>query len=199
VIVASVSVVLGYRQNFGWKPIILPTSHGFGTLKEDEPDGLAKATFEFEVWNRRKYPIIVQDAHVNFETLNSVFTESGTIPQEEMWDGDGRTFSGHDYSLVLDPNAHPKFPLGFACENRRWDEIHDTVRIRVRYYDPIKNRYRTAKAKTVFQFKTNRRDGDNLLARMTHAILAPCRKLSRSPRCSAWAAGRRPQNTPKNN
>jgi hypothetical protein len=43
------------------------------------------------------------------------------------------------------------------------------VRIRVTYYDPIKNRYRTAKAKTAFRFTANRRHGDNLLARMSHA------------------------------
>jgi hypothetical protein len=179
VIVALVSAMFGYRQNFGWKPIILPTSYGFGRLKVDEPDGLAKVTFEFEVWNRRKYPIVIQAAHVTFETLESVFTEFGTIPQEEMWDTDGTTFSGHSYSLVLDPNAHPKFPLGFACVDRPWHEIRDTVRIRVAYYDPIKNRYLTAKAKTLFQFKDYRCNGDNLVARLWDAMLSPCRRLAR--------------------
>jgi hypothetical protein len=76
VIVASVSGLLAFRQSIGWKPIVFPTSHGFGRLNDDEPDGLSKATLEFEVWNRRKYPIIVIGAQVDFETLDFVFTES---------------------------------------------------------------------------------------------------------------------------
>jgi hypothetical protein len=45
VVVATVSALFGYRQNFGWSPIVLVTSHGLGaggkdTSRFDAPAGL---------------------------------------------------------------------------------------------------------------------------------------------------------------
>jgi hypothetical protein len=50
VIVAVVALAFNYRQNRGWKPVILVLQCGF-----DQPF----ASIEFEVWNRRKYPVVI--------------------------------------------------------------------------------------------------------------------------------------------
>ena len=149
--VASVSAVFGYHQNFGWKPIILPTGHGIGRLKDHDEAGPLKATLEFEVWNRRKYPIVLNGAQVDFESLNFVTNEFGTLSDEEMWNWGGRTF-WNPYSERIEPGSHYTCKLGAACQKQHTEEIHDRVRIQVDYWDPNWNRYLSIKATHIFEF-----------------------------------------------
>src|ERR1700741_2491930 len=56
VTVAVVAATFNYRQNRGWKPAILVLSQGFDIV----------AWIDFEVWNRRKYPIVVHGVVIKF-------------------------------------------------------------------------------------------------------------------------------------
>ncbi len=70
VIVASVSLIFGYHQNFGWKPILFPTSIEIGHVGDNK----YRLNIEFKVWNRRKYPIVVLTQDVDFEKLSYIGT-----------------------------------------------------------------------------------------------------------------------------
>jgi hypothetical protein len=148
VFVASVSAIMGYHQNFGWKPFILLKSHGYGGPfdRGKDPPGVRKLTLEFEVWNRRKYPIVLLGAQIDFEKLDFVHTDFGSIPPDELWQHTGgRAFENY-YSDRIEPNSYYVCKLGFAYKGQGI-ELDDCVRIKITYFDPNRNRYRTAKAR----------------------------------------------------
>jgi len=64
--VAVVSLVFLYRQNFGWKPIVLVVSKG---LRGKGGEDTVLLIFEFEAWNRRNYPIVIRRASLDFENI----------------------------------------------------------------------------------------------------------------------------------
>jgi hypothetical protein len=142
---------LGYHQNFGWKPIILLLSHGYGGAldrAEDVPE-VRMATLEFEVWNRRKYPIMLVGAQIDFEKLDFVFTDFGTINLNEAWQhAGGKTFENY-YDNRIEPNSYYACKFGAAYKDQG-TEVDDRVRIKITYFDPNRNRYLTAKARQPF-------------------------------------------------
>src|SRR5262249_22871031 len=56
--VATVAAIFSYRQNYGWKPILLVLTHSFF--------GHDVAWVDFEFWNRRKYPLVVHGVEIKF-------------------------------------------------------------------------------------------------------------------------------------
>jgi hypothetical protein len=67
VAIASVAATFGYRQNYGWKPVVLVTSHGFGGIGRNTES--FDATCQFEFWNRRKYPVVIRFVVVRLGNL----------------------------------------------------------------------------------------------------------------------------------
>src|SRR5687767_12504094 len=57
-IVASVALVFSFRQNVGWKPVLLVT-HSQMSGKGGE--WKFNLTVQVEIWNRRKYPVVVRN------------------------------------------------------------------------------------------------------------------------------------------
>lgn len=131
--VASVSLLFAFRQNFGWKPIVLPTSYGCGDID---------LSLEFEVWNRRKYPVVVLAEEVTFSVLS--FERPDKVPTDDEvpthWYVDGRKFFLAN-KVRLEPNVHRSFSLtaSYTAQNpaQVWDE---SASIKVYIFDPIKNR-----------------------------------------------------------
>jgi hypothetical protein len=149
--VACVSLFLAYRQNFGWKPIILWTRRRL-TIK-DLPYELSLG---FEVWNRRKYPIVIVGQCVGFQKLT--FVRTGKPPAKELgtdWDLDERLFENH-HSVLLDPNSHHQFSLTTGFETSEPEKAEDVARIVIFYFDPIKNRFLTIRSEKV-KFEPMRR------------------------------------------
>jgi hypothetical protein len=65
--IAAASLFIAYRNNFGWKPIVLITTyHVRGSSKFPE---FEIVEVEFEFWNRRKYPIVVREIKVFFGAI----------------------------------------------------------------------------------------------------------------------------------
>jgi hypothetical protein len=61
-IVAVVALRFSYRSNHGWAPIIYIIRQGLSHMGNGEE----KLTIQFEVWNRRKYPIVINACGVSF-------------------------------------------------------------------------------------------------------------------------------------
>jgi hypothetical protein len=141
--VASVSLLFTFRQNFGWKPIVLPTSYANSIIGE--------LYLEFEVWNRRKYPVVVLAEEVTFDLLSFEMPDNGPIDVElpTHWDLEGRKFS-QKKEVRLEPNAHCGFSLTAPYNAhelaRAWDERPS---IKVYIFDPIKNRVIIVRSKKV--------------------------------------------------
>src|SRR5689334_3613182 len=69
---ASIAVLayrLNKKNNFGPKPLVVVTHVGGGT---DKSSGKPLATFQVEIWNRRKYAIDLKMASVKFKTSPGV-------------------------------------------------------------------------------------------------------------------------------
>jgi hypothetical protein len=135
VIVATVSVVLAYRQNFGWPPIVLVRM--FVINYSEQP---YEFTMEFEVWNRRKYPIVIQGQDLRFRNVRFIRVEERRpLDYANTWDGGPETFSNYK-SVVLEPNGHEKFEFIYVAQNKNRKKQASKVKIRVFYFDPIKNK-----------------------------------------------------------
>src|SRR5471032_139503 len=80
-IAAWLAFRLNYRNNFGQKPLLLLKTHG-GTAGHQ----WAEMHCTFEVWNRRKYPVVVREMQVTFGEAK---IDSGSMSREgdetEWW------------------------------------------------------------------------------------------------------------------
>jgi predicted alpha/beta-fold hydrolase len=66
VCIAAAALMFSYRQNYGWRPTLLVTNHGLEGIGGDSE---YIATLHFEFWNRRKYPVVIRHAEVDFGAL----------------------------------------------------------------------------------------------------------------------------------
>lgn len=139
VTVAIVAAVFGYRNLNGWKPVLLSSGAWMGELKEP---GMYVATI-FEVWNRRKYAIMVRGITVDFGKLKStkfVHVTTGE-PLDEEWSlFDGKASRSGDF--FIEANAHRAYHVAFKFEpvGRFEDWPGTKATIKVLYYDVKKNR-----------------------------------------------------------
>ncbi|WP_242914356.1 hypothetical protein [Brevundimonas pishanensis] len=65
--------MFSFRQQMGWRPIVVFKSYGVesGNINSDDPNilgsnGKLYCSIEFEIWNRRKYPIVINVVDVSF-------------------------------------------------------------------------------------------------------------------------------------
>lgn len=69
-VLASVALLFSYRQNIGWPPIAFLTASG---LKAG--NGKKSVTVTVELWNRRKYPVVVRQISMTAMGLNQAIGE----------------------------------------------------------------------------------------------------------------------------
>jgi hypothetical protein len=122
-IVAIVAATFSYRQNYGWKPVVLVLAHGFDN----------NAWIDFELWNRRKYPVVVHGVEIKFGNLSldhSGKTDPWYIFHNKLC---------HREQVRLDPASHHLFQPRVPFEKQTLGKS-ETVRIDVFYFDPIRNR-----------------------------------------------------------
>src|SRR5258708_2705212 len=65
-VVASTFLLFTYRNNFGWEPLGLVTDWRLGAHQGDQ---FQRGTINFEIRNRRKYPIVVRMIMLTFPTI----------------------------------------------------------------------------------------------------------------------------------
>lgn len=133
--VAGVSLYFTYRHNRGWKPAILIVERA---RMGPRPMYLV---IIFEVWNRHKYPIVMDQVTVQFEKHEFIDLPKKEADDDSIdWCREEKAFDSY-HSLSLDQNAHHRFHLAAPYEADGNDDISDYARIIVRYFDPIKNKY----------------------------------------------------------
>jgi len=75
--VACIALWVAYRNNFGWKPLVLLMSYGIGG-----GGALGNVvTCSFEIWNRRKYPVVLREMQVSWGDTRIV-SEGGFTNEE---------------------------------------------------------------------------------------------------------------------
>src|SRR5262249_37712467 len=121
--------------------------------------------FEFEVWNRRKYPVVLVGEKIYFEQVP--FAQKGMASLDDDWNVSVGTHRRYDFwnsphevidvfrakKDVLEPNAHRRFSLSLPCDAGTdnanvWDG-RGRANIRVDYFDPIKNKELIIKSYTL--------------------------------------------------
>lgn len=103
--VAIVSAVIAYQNNFGWKPVAFPTWHRYSI----DPIGrLQSVVFAFDIWNRRKYPIVVRHLSVTFSgtPLSAKPTMNERSANESPNDDKTSTFS---HAQTVGPQTNFEF------------------------------------------------------------------------------------------
>jgi hypothetical protein len=150
VTIAFVAATFGYRQNYGWKPVILVLSHGFSGGPSEKDDYIAHINFEF--WNRRKYPVVVHFVEIKFGNLIL-----GTIPEQSASGEPASWYIFHSKLIQrehirLDPASHHIFYAKTPFKKQTLDDLNETVRIDVYYFDPIANRRKKLTTKHRYKF-----------------------------------------------
>jgi hypothetical protein len=114
-VVAIIAVYLSYRHNRGSKPVVVSTDMGILEYRpRDELSPPPVLVIIFEVWNRRKYPVVVEGVAVSFDRLQ-VLDPPDRPDDLVRWSRDGQQFEAWP-TLSLDPLSHRQFSLGAPFE-----------------------------------------------------------------------------------
>ena len=139
-LLAVVALWVAYRNNFGWKALVVVSrvsEGGSSTLKSEESLVLTS----FEIWNRRKYPILVKFVEVGFSMR---YPKKPQVEGEKYhWQVDGIGLLG-EVGEVLEPQGRLEISAGALCRERETEEDNfPIVTVIADYFDPRKNkRYR---------------------------------------------------------
>ncbi len=139
IIVAVVSLRFSYRQNFGWKPILLVSTHGMTGKPKKGSKGesfTTSAVLKFEVWNRHTYPIVLEQVNVNFKQ-NILDYQQNYTTEENPWYVQPYSKCHYRDRVVVKNGEHHEFVLeAVMVEDQSLDAIDGMVDISVAYYDP---------------------------------------------------------------
>jgi hypothetical protein len=135
-IVAAVALIFSFRQNVGWKPILL--------VKGNEISNPGDYRYRFtmkvavEVWNRRRYPVILR----SFEA-----TVSGVelVNQNPMDNRDEPRFVRSNrvacpMQTIVSPSEQESWDIACDFQDQFMDSITPEFVIQVHYFDPYRNR-----------------------------------------------------------
>jgi hypothetical protein len=151
VTVGTLSAIIAYRNNFGWRPMGIVTTIGVAGVSS-EPN-VYYASVTFEVWNRRKYPIVVRSISINLSHLEFV----GKIRIPASGDQDNWHRRGNKIyrigSTVLSPDSHEQFTFEAPFAARPLDALMDDINLDVMYFDPRKKAHNHIRFKDQYQFQ----------------------------------------------
>lgn len=133
VVVSAAALTIAYRKNRGWKPVLVVTGRN-----QNDTQNANRYTggFDFEVWNRRPYPINVYYAEL--VPGNPVQGDEDAPQGWALWHGK-LIFHG---DVRIEPNAYSPFKPRALFERREKliRKKYDTVRISVSYFDPARGK-----------------------------------------------------------
>lgn len=155
IIVASVSLRFAYRQNFGWKPLLLVSTHGMESeFGEGKDESLIRLVVAFEVWNRRTYPIILDGVEVSF---NQDILQASAIrlDNESPWWIAPKSRCSYMERLVVKNGEHHAYTLSALMKtDQSLDDIDDMIEVDVICFDPRRETTFHLKQKYHFHFKS---------------------------------------------
>lgn len=140
--VSVVAAIFTYRNNFGWSPLALITSIGM-TAKAD---GAKKYTalVDVEIWNRRKYPILVRHMVVGFDGLE--LSRDNARQPVDGWHRHLNSMTRHS-EYAISPQMHEKHHVAAPFSANSLDAIDAALLVEVWIFDPRLNRTVTLRTK----------------------------------------------------
>lgn len=146
--VSIVAATFTYRNNFGWKPIVLVTSIGLSSF--DSGPEKYNALVDVEVWNRRKYPLIIRGVSVKIDGLDLIEDRTSGRPD---WHLHRNTLMlNEEYTIA--PQTHEKHKASAPFESRSLDELKCPILVNVMIFDPRMNKTETVSAQGLYSFNT---------------------------------------------
>jgi hypothetical protein len=146
--VSIVAATFTYRNNFGWRPIVLVTSIGLSS--GDSELGTYNALVDVEVWNRRKYPLIIRGVSVKIDGLDLIDERT---PGKRDWHLYRNTLVlNEEYTIA--PQTREKHRASAPFERRSLDEIKCPIIVEVLIFDPRMNKTETFIAQGLYSFNT---------------------------------------------
>ena len=138
--IAIASLVVAYRNNFGWKPVALIGSIG---IKGKAGSKDYTAVITLEVWNRYKYPISIRHMNIDFKELQTRPPQSWS--RDDAWYiGSGHV--AHFTAHTLGPSTHEEHEILVPFTADSLDRLNAPMHIRIFYFDPRRN------AKKIIEF-----------------------------------------------
>ena len=133
-IVSVVALVFSYRQNAGWKPLVLVTNTSMTGI-----GGSQRYTFNLtvEFWNRRKYPVALRSATAD---LTGVIILDSDPPGRENHSYTKKNRVYLEIDAVVPPATSHEVTFAVTFENQSLDAMRPIFDIRLRYFDPQKSR-----------------------------------------------------------
>ena len=147
IIVAIVSLRFSFRQNFGWKPIIMVTSQG---LKSGFLDEAYVATLKLEFWNRRKYPLIVRHITLTFSDMKFLANRAKQT-RETGWHIQYSGGGIYMNDFTVDGSGHQCVEFEAPFAKRPLDNLRSDVNIQVMFFDPRLNENVIEKIEYVYE------------------------------------------------
>lgn len=136
VMVASIALYLAYWQHVGGRPIVLVFSMGLRVTGEKRDR--VSVVMSFEVWNLRKYPIVIRKMTARFPGI-PVDRESMVQEKWSAWEDAIRY--GDD--VTLGPTAQQVFSVEVPFQMDVYDKkVNPDLKLSVVYFDPRLNKYR---------------------------------------------------------
>lgn len=133
-VVASVALLFSFRQNVGWKPVLLVT-HSQMSGKGGE--WRFKLTVQVEIWNRRKYPLVVRNVRSTVTGVE-LLDQHETVSAKAAHVRDNVITSRTD--SIVNPSAHDRIEVEAEFEKQSLDLITPHFSIEVLVFDPHQNR-----------------------------------------------------------
>jgi hypothetical protein len=136
--IAVASLIVAYRNNFGWGPFVLVRRQ---RTEVTYNEGLKRvASLEFEVWNRRKYPIIIRKARMTFASEK---VRKPMLPSGDKWEFRGNN-ADHREEHTLAPTTQETLKIQFSFDETPPGKYRTDFTIYVTCFDP-----RTKKEATI--------------------------------------------------
>jgi hypothetical protein len=123
----------GYRNNVGWRPLLFFTGHGV-EYPPPESGSPIKLMIWYELWNRRRYPIVIRSMKLKFAEWR--------VPddwQHKDWHASGPNSVLDHRDHVLEPTSHSRF-IGYSSAVHPSSD--NKITLRVSYMDPRTGRRR---------------------------------------------------------
>lgn len=154
-IVAVLGLRLAAQNNFGRRPVVLLISWGYG-------GGGGQGNFvrcRFEVWNRRKYSVVVREVQVSFGAVKAVREDESGYGDPPDWEvsSTGNAYKRQNEGIEAGGHLRYESLVRVGTANANIFAKGNRLQVWVNVFDPRKNRHMVLTAKDLGPRKTWRR------------------------------------------
>ncbi|WP_133251551.1 hypothetical protein [Zavarzinia aquatilis] len=137
-VVATVALVFSYRQNVGWRPVVLATD---SSLSSTSGSHLFKFSVTIEFWNRRKYPVALRSSRTKVTGLD-IFDENSGVKDDKFVENN---IVYQEFGAIVEPSASHRFVIEVLFGEQCMDAMRPLFDVTLEVFDPHRNRRRELK------------------------------------------------------